>query len=98
MAGSKKSAYSATGVRDYYLDVMQPRTIPKVEDDVLFTIDQTYEYRPDLLAHDLYQSSELWWVFAMRNPDKLVNPLGDFTSGTKIYLPKLELLRTVLGF
>ena len=98
MAGSKRSPYADTPVTDYYMDPMVNRNIPMQEDDVLFKITQTYHLRPDLLAYDLYESSELWWVFAGRNPDKLRNPLGDFEQGTDIYLPKIELLREVLGF
>lgn len=95
---SKKSAYALTGVRDHYLDVMTNRSIPKLNSDVDFTITQTYNMRPDLLAHDLYGDSELWWVFAQRNPDILKNPLLDFSVGTKVYIPTIDTLRTVLGF
>lgn len=94
---NKTSSYAETGINDYYLDVMVNRSIPKVEDDVEFTITETYKFRPDLLAFDLYDNADLWWVFAMRNPDVLVNPLMDFNEGTKIFLPKLELLRDTLG-
>jgi membrane-bound lytic murein transglycosylase MltF len=62
-----------------------------------FTINQTYQYRPDLLAHDLYGDSGLWWVFAQRNPNTLKNPLLDFKEGTLIYLPKISTLKSVLG-
>lgn len=95
---SQKSAYSNTGVNGYYLDMMVNRPIPKYTDDVIFTINETYSMRPDLLAYDLYNDSELWWVFAQRNPDTLKNPLLDFKNGTKIFLPKLSTLRSVLGF
>lgn len=95
---SKKSAYGLTGTNDNYLDLMVNRSIPKLDSDVEFKITQTYSLRPDLLAFDLYDDSELWWVFAQRNPDVLKNPLIDFSTGTKIYLPALETLRDTLGF
>ena len=98
MAYSQKSIYSDTPTNDYYLDLMVNRPIPKLGSDKIYQIDETYNMRPDLLAYDLYDDSELWWVFAQRNPDTLKNPLIDFSTGTYIFLPDLETLRNTLGF
>jgi len=95
---SKKSAYGLTGTNDHFLDLMVNRPIPKLESDVKMTITQTYHMRPDLLAFDLYEDSELWWVFAQRNPDILKNPLIDFSVGTVIQVPTITTLRDTLGF
>lgn len=95
---SSTSSQSDTTLADYYLDVMQNRPIPKEADDVIYTINETYNMRPDMLAYDLYGYSDLWWVFAQRNPNSLINPLLDFRTGTTIYLPKLSNLKNVLGF
>jgi hypothetical protein len=92
------SAYFNTGYNQFYLDVMVNRPIPKLADDLEFVINQTYQYRPDLLALDLYDSSTLWWVFYQRNPNTLQAPPLDFATGTTIYLPKITTLRTALGF
>jgi hypothetical protein len=92
------SAYFNTGYNQFYLDVMINRPIPKLADDLEFVINQTYQYRPDLLALDLYDSSTLWWVFYQRNPNTLQTPPLDFATGTTIYLPKITTLRTALGF
>ena len=77
---------------------MANRPIPKDADDLLWEITETYQYRPDLLAYDLYQTSTLWWVFYQRNPNTLQAPPLDFKAGTVIYLPKINTLRTALGF
>jgi hypothetical protein len=77
---------------------MVNRPIPKATDDLLFTINTTFQYRPDLLAFDLYGNSGLWWVFYQRNPNTLTKPPLDFKAGRLIYLPKLSTLKTVLGF
>ena len=95
---SAKSPYYTTRTTDGYLDVMQNRRIPKYSDDQQYTITQTYQHRPDLLAQDLYDDSELWWVFAQRNPNSIVDPIYDFKTGTAIYLPKISTLKKVLGF
>lgn len=80
-----------------YLGIMVDRPIPKLIDDLSMTINETYHLRPDLLAFDLYEDSNLWWVFAQRNPNQLQDPLFDFVTGTTIYLPQQSTLKTVLG-
>ena len=92
------SAYYTTGYSQFYLDVMSNRAIPKETDDRLMQINQTYQYRPDLLALDLYDTPTLWWVFYQRNPNTLTAPPLDFKAGVQIYLPKITTLRSVLGF
>lgn len=92
------SPYYNTPFSQFYLDKMVDRPIPKQDDDLTFVINTTYQYRPDLLAHDLYQSSTLWWVFYQRNPNTLTKPPLDFKVGTRIYLPKITTLRSTLGF
>lgn len=92
------SPYFTTGYTQFYLDVMNNRPIPKLPDDRQMIINQTYQYRPDMLAFDLYESATLWWVFYQRNPNTLQKPPLDFTAGTTIYLPKITTLRQVLGF
>jgi hypothetical protein len=92
------SPYNATGVvNSKFLDIMVNRTIPMQPSDVYWEITEVYQYRPDLLAYDLYSDSRLWWVFAQRNPNRLKDPYFDFVAGVGIYLPKLELLKQTLG-
>lgn len=92
------SPYFTTEYSQFFLDVMQNRPIPKENDDLLFKINLTYQYRPDLLAFDMYDNAALWWVFYQRNPNTLQKPPLDFTAGTTIYVPKITTLRSVLGF
>ena len=93
----RTSPYYATPVLNGYLDFLSFRDIPAEVDDILFEIPATYEFRPDLLAYDLYEDVNLWWVFAVRNKSKIKDPVFDFAAGTKIYLPKLSSIRTALG-
>lgn len=80
-----------------YLDIMTNRPIPMLVDDVYFVITRAYEYRPDLLAFDLYSDAKLWWVFSQRNPNTLKDPLFDFKTDVGIYIPKLDTLKQILG-
>lgn len=94
---NKTSPYYNTSLRNGYLDVIQFRSIPANADDVLYRVSKEYEYRPDLLADKLYKDSGLWWVFAVRNPSVIKDPIFDLAAGVVIYLPKLSVLKTSLG-
>lgn len=94
---SSSSPYFQTDTFGNFLDVMINRPITNKPDDVLYIIDSVYEYRPDMLASDLYGSSSLWWVFAQRNPNVLKDPLFDFRAGVTIFIPKKTTLQQDLG-
>ena len=91
------SAYATTELYGNYLDVMSHRDLPAHADDIVFTITSTYQHRPDLLANDLYNNPNLWWVFQIRNPNSIKDPVWDFVNGLKIYLPKQDTLEQALG-
>lgn len=91
------SVYADTSLYSYYLDVLTPRIILPYKDDVLHTLTQVHQYRPDLLAYDLYQNDKLWWVFQARNPNAFEDPVWDFRLGAKFFLPKKETIDTALG-
>lgn len=80
-----------------YLDLLTIRSVPRSNDDIRYTIEPQYNYRPDLLAYDLYGDQKLWWVFAQRNMDNIKDPIYDFKAGTEIYLPQGSALNEFLG-
>jgi hypothetical protein len=94
---STLSPYYITSQAFGYLDVINWRAIPAETDDILFTVTKTYEHRPDLLSYDLYQDVGLWWVFAVRNPTIIQDPIFDMVAGVQIYIPKLSSLKLTLG-
>lgn len=96
-AYSKTSPYYETQQFGPFLDVINHRSIPKNVSDVSFTIDATYDLKPQLLAYDLYGDTSLWWVFASRNPNVLKDPLFSFVAGTTIFIPTKDTLVSTLG-
>lgn len=94
---NKTSPYYKTEIVNGYLDVMSFRDLPNERDDIVFEVTATYEFRPDLLAYDIYKDANLWWVFAIRNKTILKDPVYDLKAGIKIYLPKMSTMKTVLG-
>jgi hypothetical protein len=94
---SQTSPWFLTKTKQNYLDVLTIRPVSSEKDDYLYTIESQYANRPDLLAHDLYGESSLWWVFTQRNLDVIQDPIFDFVPGTRIYIPKRSSLFKVLG-
>jgi len=84
------SRYQTTPIKDFYLDIWVAQRIETSADDGLIEIEAKYHERPDLLSFDLYGSPRWWWVFACRNIDILIDPIGDFKSGTLIFTPTKE--------
>lgn len=95
---SKLSPYATTTFTGSYLGIINFRDIPSEIDDVVFDVTSQYEFRPDLLSYDLYGTSDLWWVFAVRNKNVIKDSIYDLFAGQRIYLPKLTTLQLVLGF
>lgn len=94
---SKTSPYYDTQITGSYLDILSFRQVPIEADDVQFEVTTQYEFRPDLLAYDLYNDSNLWWVFAARNMNVIKDPIYDLYAGQVIYLPKQSSLKKQLG-
>lgn len=82
------SPYLMTPIVDNYLDIWVPRSVPKSDFDRLFVIPPAFNQRPDLLSQQEYGTPRLWWVFAVRNPDLINDPIEDFVSGLEIFIPE----------
>lgn len=93
---SSNSPYHNTKQTSWYLDLWEPIDINSNPSDKIITLGSKYHNRPDLLAYDLYGNPTLWWVFMSRNPE-ILDPIYDFNSGLKIYVPTLNQLMITLG-
>ena len=94
---SKTSLYSSTPRTQNGLGLLSYNKIPEVSTDVVYKIKPQYNYRPDLLASDLYDDPNLWWVFKSRNPSVIEDPIFDFVAGVIIQVPRIETIKKVLG-
>jgi hypothetical protein len=83
----KDSFLRKAGIYDSFLDVNTLPDVPKTASDDIYVIEPQYHQRPDLLAYTLYGSVRLWWVFALRNPDLIEDPIRDFNQGLEISVP-----------
>lgn len=77
-------------VNSSYLGFYSPRNFRLDGTEETIKIESKYENRPDLLAHEIYGTVELWWVFMVANPDKIVDSLTDMVAGLEILIPRRE--------
>lgn len=90
MYDSKSPWYNTPTVKGKFLDVMRKRVVFKDPTDEEYTIEPKYNLRPDLLSYDRYGSAKYWWMFSLRNPDTIQDPINDFVAGTVIFIPSQE--------
>lgn len=91
------SPWYNTQQNNLYLELINVRPVPAEPDDFLYSLENQYKHRPDLLAYDLYGDPKLWWVFTQRNMEVIKDPIFDFVPGIRIYLPKKSNLSQFLG-
>lgn len=94
---AKTSPWFTTTQTQGALDPITPRPIPAAMDDITYQIDAVYNFRPDLLSNDIYGTPKLWWVFSIRNPSQLQDPIFDFVVGNIIMIPTYATIKTALG-
>lgn len=94
---STTSPYHGTKQWGPFLDIWKSKTIPADVTDARYQIDPPYNFRPDLLAYDMYGDANLWWVFAVRNPNVLTDPVFGFIAPKIIYVPSKTVVYTALG-
>lgn len=89
MASNSKetSQYASTAITDFYLDIWSPIAVSNSPYDQIYTIPAAFDQRPDLLSQQEYGTPAMWWVFTLRNPDLLIDPIQDFVAGLQIYIP-----------
>lgn len=84
-----------TPVKDFYLDLWNADGVdilPNINDRE-YVIETMYHERPDLFAFNQYGNAKLWWVLPIRNKDILIDPISDFSAGTKIWVPSADSVR-----
>lgn len=94
---SASSPYGRTPQSSWHIGRYAHRRITAHSEDKIIVLKMKHEYRPDLLAMELYGSEAYWWVFMSRNLKVIRDPIWDFKSGTSIIVPSASHLKAILG-
>lgn len=96
----KNSPYFTTPQRNFlveYLDVLTFTPIPEDDTDELIVLSPQFNERPDIFSNELYGTPDLWWVFMVRNPDIIIDPIYDFVTEIEIFIPTKQRILSLLG-
>ena len=74
------------------LDLYEPALTPDFDQTFEIVIEQRHDKRPDLLAYELYGDSKFWWVFLLYNRNDMLDPINDFTTGLRIFVPNRDFI------
>jgi hypothetical protein len=85
------------GTFEGFLDINSLPKIPEDAFEIDYKIKEAHNGRPDILAMELYGSPRLWWVFALKNPDIIKDPLNDFKPGVIIKIPSPDTVKSFVG-
>lgn len=91
----RTSPYSSTPqVTQYvnYLGFWNGVYITPQSTDLLVQLDAQYQYKPDLLSYIQYGTPQLWWIFMLRNPNVIKDPIWDFLANITIFVPQKDSL------
>ena len=88
---------NTTVLGERFLDINNLPRLSGTQYDEDYQITPEYNELPDKLSYVLYESTRLWWVFALRNPDILQDPIRDFVTGVNIKLPSAESVKIISG-
>jgi hypothetical protein len=94
---ARNSPYAVTPQASWYIGRYVHRTIPAHRDDRSFVLEARHQYRPDLLAQELYGSPAYYWIFLVRNTKLIRDPIWDFRTGMTITIPSSEYIKSIIG-
>lgn len=70
-----------------YIETPNKFKIRETNDDRFFLVDKGYENRLDLISHEVYGTSMLWWAIA--NMNNIENPL-EVKAGLVLRIPTVR--------
>lgn len=94
------SPYFKTAQRNFvveHLDFLSFREIPSDSSDLIIKVSPKFHQRPDLLSNDLYGTPDLWWIFVIRNPNQMIDPVYDLVTDLEIFAPSRQRIFSLLG-
>jgi hypothetical protein len=94
----KYSRYVAGGVSETangFIEWWERSIFPSDSSDIVYTIENFYEGRMDLIASAFYDEPRFWWVIAQYN--NILDPFGETTAGRVILIPTKDRLFQMLS-
>lgn len=81
----------------WYLGYNLPRRMFPADSDTIYTIPLEYDEQPWRLAKELFGNERLYYIFALLNPNILIDPIYDFKANVDIRVPSQSRVKDYLG-
>lgn len=94
---NKYSRYVAGGTTEtanLRIEWWEKLQFEKDETDTVYTVENFYEGRPDLIASVFYNEPRYWWVIAQYN--NILDPFSEITAGRVLLIPSKDRLPLML--
>lgn len=80
----------------YYYNLLQTVSLPQNLPDGYFnSYDIVYGDTWPFISYKIYNSPNVWWIILLAN--NINNPLTSLTPGTRIKVPKIEVVKVILA-
>lgn len=80
-----------TEVDGKFIQWWDRKKFPYDNSDVFYTLEKTYEGRPDKLASIFYQDSSVWWLILQYN--NILDLNDEFVAGVVLRMPTKDRLQ-----
>ena len=94
----KYSRYIAGGVTertDNFIEWWERSIFPTDPTDIVYTVEDVYANRLDLIAATFYSESRYWWVIAQYN--NILDPFSEISPGRILLIPTPSRLQLMLS-
>lgn len=85
----------ATETANGRLEWWERGTLPRSDSDTVYTVENFYDGRLDMIAAVFYNEPRYWWVLAQYN--NILDPVVECTAGRIILIPSKERLPLMLS-
>jgi hypothetical protein len=79
-----------TETANNFIEWWERATLDKDDSDIVYTVENFYEGRLDLIASVFYNEPRWWWILAQYN--NILDPFNEVTAGRVLLIPSKERL------
>ena len=95
---SKFSRYTLGGtseVANNKIEWWEKKSIRADSTDIIYTVENFYQGRLDLIANTFYSEPRYWWIIAQIN--NILDPVNEITPGRVLRIPTKERINSLVG-
>lgn len=80
--------------QDNRIEWWERNVFPPSDTDIVYTVENFYEGRLDLIASVFYNEPRYWWIIAQYN--NILDPFSEVKAGLELNIPSASRISTML--